>query len=693
MKKKRFRTSFKMGVGLLCTSVLLTSVLGTSVFAETSSVRKEKVLGVLVEFTETAQSIASYKDPTIPGSGLYDGAIKDSDTFYNNTLFSPQGNSVRNFYLENSNGSLEFQPAEETCGNVNDGIIRVKLNYARPNQYVEQGNEDAGCMIDSERIKIVEDAMGLADQYIDFSSYDTDSNGKISSKELHVIFMLSSASVGKPKMRECSGASPILGKKVIMDNEELFNDFTGNGRYAFCDSTSTFGTICHEIAHDMYADDLYKDKINITNVGYSSLMCWGSGHIDPFSKIKMGLITPDKVIDYSGTYTINSVDENDLNKYNVLKIPLQKRYSNGNETGTDEYFLLENRQFQGFDSQIMYSYNSGGIGIWHVDTTAGQVPPIYKLDLVDTDDIMDNKNSFFYKGGNSVYGKDKSLLFNGQATGISIAVNSTSLKSMNVTIKLLDEPQNLTAVKTVEGGTKITWNPVDLADEYEVSVDNQNFVSVGANTSYTVAGTNKHIFMVRGKRNINTTWNASDDLFLTGMDSVIETNNGEKTTKHSYANNLPFVFGDVSGDEIFDSADYMLLNGYLTGKTNMFPSPWGKFAADVNDDGVIDSGDYTHMNRDLMDISALPVNKIPKTVNLPIIVSRDGATGDIIVTNTSYGSNTITVETFETGSSNRSIKCTEMNVADSFSFVPDDGATYKITYSDTTGEHYTFVAE
>jgi hypothetical protein len=153
------------------------------------------------------------------------------------------------------------------------------------------------------------------------------------------------------------------------------------------------------------------------------------------------------------------------------------------------------------------------------------------------------------------------------------------------------------------------------------------------------------------------------------------------------------VFGDVSGDEIFDSADYMLLNGYLTGKTNMFPSPWGKFAADVNDDGVIDSGDYTHMNRDLMDISALPVNKIPKTVNLPIIVSRDGATGDIIVTNTSYGSNTITVETFETGSSNRSIKCTEMNVADSFSFVPDDGATYKITYSDTTGEHYTFVAE
>ena len=73
---------------------------------------------------------------------------------------------------------------------------------------------------------------------------------------------------------------------------------------------------------------------------------------------------------------------------------------------------------------------------------------------------------------------------------------------------------------------------------------------------------------------------------------------------------INFRHGDVSGDEVVDSADYSLLGKYLLGKTTSLPSPYWEMAGDVNSDGTIDSADYTIMRSYLIGkISNIPLGE------------------------------------------------------------------------------------
>lgn len=40
--------------------------------------------------------------------------------------------SVKNYYNEVSNGKVQITPAPETYGTQNDGVVKVKLDYAHP---------------------------------------------------------------------------------------------------------------------------------------------------------------------------------------------------------------------------------------------------------------------------------------------------------------------------------------------------------------------------------------------------------------------------------------------------------------------------------------------------------------------------------------------------------------------------------
>ena len=69
-----------------------------------------------------------------------------------------------------------------------------------------------------------------------------------------------------------------------------------------------------------------------------------------------------------------------------------------------------------------------------------------------------------------------------------------------------------------------------------------------------------------------------------------------------------YLYGDVTGDGIVDSADYTYLRKYLLGNTSTLPSVDWEITADVNQDGSIDSGDYTIMRSYLLGkISSLPI--------------------------------------------------------------------------------------
>ncbi|MFZ5988779.1 MAG: dockerin type I repeat-containing protein [Bacillota bacterium] len=69
--------------------------------------------------------------------------------------------------------------------------------------------------------------------------------------------------------------------------------------------------------------------------------------------------------------------------------------------------------------------------------------------------------------------------------------------------------------------------------------------------------------------------------------------------------------GDVNGDGVVDSTDYVLVKRYILGITKEFPSPNGLTAGDVNGSGGIDSLDYTLMKRYLLKmIIKFPVEEL-----------------------------------------------------------------------------------
>lgn len=151
----------------------------------------------------------------------------------------------------------------------------------------------------------------------------------------------------------------------LASNGQLFKNF------AFCPELAGDGTqapigICaHELGHSMGQVDMYDISAQVSGAGYYDIMAYGlygsSNGIRPFdfsphSKILFGWLTPTNVRKGSKQYKLRAVE----NKGKVLK--LVPSGSDGNE-----YFLIENRQFEGLGSDAQSLGLCKGIYIWHID--------------------------------------------------------------------------------------------------------------------------------------------------------------------------------------------------------------------------------------------------------------------------------------------------------------------------------------
>ena len=110
--------------------------------------------------------------------------------------------------------------------------------------------------------------------------------------------------------------------------------------------------------------DLYDNTFEGSGIGALDVMSqsWGwdgTGVYPPllsaWSKVSVGWVTPT-VIDLDGTYELENSETSD------------KVYRIDSGFPEGEYLLLENRQPDGFDSEIPH----GGIAIWHIDEKASQ---------------------------------------------------------------------------------------------------------------------------------------------------------------------------------------------------------------------------------------------------------------------------------------------------------------------------------
>jgi M6 family metalloprotease-like protein len=302
----------------------------------------------------------------------------DSDpSIWSHLIFGNKEGQLNHFYAEISQNQFSFLPVSETNGDFNDGIMSIKLNKNHPNP----GNNFTLLHPD------FKDALTQLDKDIDFSQYDINSNGAISSEELLIIFIVAGN-------EEAYGPDSLPGVFAHQYNISNTNNIpkldgvslmsnSGKGNYAVFGErhnhnrrNATIGIIAHELGHAAFGlPDLYdtspSDEPDSAGIGYFGLM--GSGmwaantfgepegssptHMCAWSKIKNGWVSPEVFNDTTPSHI--NLTETYSDNFNVIKIPINDR----------QYYLLENRNKSGYDRGL-YSVDGvfkGGLALWKID--------------------------------------------------------------------------------------------------------------------------------------------------------------------------------------------------------------------------------------------------------------------------------------------------------------------------------------
>ncbi|MDY4040512.1 MAG: M6 family metalloprotease domain-containing protein [Collinsella sp.] len=322
--------------------------------------------------------------------------------------------SIKTLYDISSNGKFSWTEAPETSayqvgGNtsptdaVNDGILHVTLDrvYGDLDTTTTEGRANY--------LETLKAALDEASKYTDFSSYDANGDGAIEPSELGlgIVFAGYEAATGyvpagqngtwSHKWSFTSAQSepyvieqPGIGSPVSIDTYVIQSETEAYPAYEY---QSGIGALGHELGHFLGLPDLYDTRdgsgpYSAYYTGYLSLMdggSWGttkSGEyrptfFDPYSRIFLGYIEPTEIT-ADGTYTVTSQMSDEGYSSYLIRV---------NE---DEYYVIENRQYESFDrgmewffmgkgtigstagagepdNSYQYENPTGGVVVWHID--------------------------------------------------------------------------------------------------------------------------------------------------------------------------------------------------------------------------------------------------------------------------------------------------------------------------------------
>jgi immune inhibitor A len=319
-------------------------------------------------------------------------------------------NKIGDYYRKASFGKVSIMPAQENDSILgggaaaNNGVIgwinissqlrALEISLRKPDQTGNHPN--TGSNTDQYNRLIAKAAMQAADPYINYALYDDDSNGYVTPDELAVVVIVAgyerSYSATSPSVwghawqifPGFDGGYPFLDGKNLGSAKPGVGPLGGTQGYSefgeiHFDHQATMGIMAHELGHEIFGFvDLY-DVNNATiggetnlGIGGWSLMAYGSWAakpgenagttpviLDAWSKLQMGWINPiskrDRVL-LTGAGVSTATSDNSV--YQV--------FTAGAPT---EYFLIENRQNQGYDQglQSLIPRFNGGLAIWHID--------------------------------------------------------------------------------------------------------------------------------------------------------------------------------------------------------------------------------------------------------------------------------------------------------------------------------------
>ncbi|WP_217593199.1 carbohydrate binding domain-containing protein [Cohnella sp. GbtcB17] len=409
-------------------------------------------------------------------------AIQYSDSQWNKTFFSTTDRSVKGYYNEVSQGRMSLVPATESSGTANDGIVKVTINHAH-----------------TSGAQLVAEALVAADPYVNFAGYDSNGDGYIQNDELRIVTILAGYEQsydGGAQMPSVWGhyasladsESPLIdGKKAVVGI--YGGGYTQQGERQG-DHQATIGIFAHELGHTLGLPDLYDTDGSSDGIGNHSLMSYGSWgtlpgeysgstpvHLDAWSKLKLGFA--DAVQARSNVSTAYILKSSGTGAYNIVKIPT---------LNPDQYFLLENRQLEGYNRSLNAH---GGIAVWHIDESRS-----YNWDdgrrLVDLEKAT-AENPYYYAGnrtefsptttpGSNIYGYPNSY------TGITASMPQASSATMTAYIfGDYEAPAAVTGLQSLYAtlhNTGLTWN-ASLAPDFEAYVIYQDGVLFNRLTART----------------------------------------------------------------------------------------------------------------------------------------------------------------------------------------------------------------
>ena len=412
-----------------------------------------------------------------------DNAASTSAAYFDNLLFDQSPGSMWDYFKEVSYGNLDMVTVNLPSSL---GWLTAPSTY----DYYTNGDNGMGSYPQNSQ-KLVEDVVQLIDGMVDYSKYDNDNDG-----DVDALIIIHSG----PGAEYTGNADDIWSHKWGTRNPPRLDGvwitaYSIQPEYWSNPGDMTIGVYCHELGHSVFGlPDLYDTDYSSEGLGNWSLMSGGSwngnsgdtpSYPDAYCHVQMGYVDPVIISTNSLSQSISQVE---TNSEIYLLYP--------NNTPGDEYFLVENRQLVGYDSDL----RRGGLHIYHIDegvnsqnekewypgfTSSGH----YMVALEQADgawDLEKNNNSNdrgdVYPGNtdNRTFNYNStpnSRKYNGTDTEIGIVNISTSQTEMTADFELFETLE----LSTPNGGENwinateynITWSSVKIENiSIEYSTNN-----------------------------------------------------------------------------------------------------------------------------------------------------------------------------------------------------------------------------
>jgi immune inhibitor A len=274
------------------------------------------------------------------------------DLFF--TAGTPPHGSVKDYYREVTNGLLDVV-----------GEVVGPYRLPHPMSYYANNQSGTGNTEPNART-MAQDAVRLADPRVDFKPYDNDGNGFVDA------FIVLHAGPGA----EVTGSGQHIWSHKWVLPAEYAADGTHVYGYLTVPEDSKIGVCCHELGHLLFGwPDLYDTDGSSEGLGNWCLMAGGSwngggdrpAHPSAWCKASQGWVT-----------VVNQAKDGEVKITDVKRDHIIYRLWT-NSTISPEYFLLENRERQNFDTDLP----GEGLLVYHIDdgiqTNSNEVHPKVKL--------------------------------------------------------------------------------------------------------------------------------------------------------------------------------------------------------------------------------------------------------------------------------------------------------------------------